>query len=144
MWLLIELGRHVNHGEMMNSIDFGGYRSEVKVTMGIMSTVGCAGMLRFALLYLRLLLDHTFVTITVHWSICSGTSAASVMLWPQFLILNESFPECHAFPIYHRMTATRAPERTHAVPGLHPYRVVSNLDRILLWRSVATLNFYTN
>ena len=44
----------VNHGERMNSIDFGGHMSKVKVTMDIwwLTNVGCAGMLRFALLYL--------------------------------------------------------------------------------------------
>ena len=31
----IELGRHVNHGEAINSIDFGGHRSKLKVRMGI-------------------------------------------------------------------------------------------------------------
>ena len=35
MCLLNELGRHVKHGERMKSIDFGGYRSKVKVMMGI-------------------------------------------------------------------------------------------------------------
>ena len=29
----VKLGRHVNHGEKMNPIDFGGQRSKVKVTM---------------------------------------------------------------------------------------------------------------
>ena len=31
----VKLGRHVNHGEGMDSIDFGGQRSKVKVTMDI-------------------------------------------------------------------------------------------------------------
>ena len=31
----VKLGRHVNHDEKMNPIDFGGQRSEVKVTMNI-------------------------------------------------------------------------------------------------------------
>ena len=31
----VKLGRHINHGEMMNPIDFGGLRSKVKVTMDI-------------------------------------------------------------------------------------------------------------
>ena len=31
----VKLGRHVNHDERMNPIDFGGQRSKVKVTMGI-------------------------------------------------------------------------------------------------------------
>ena len=31
----VKLGRHVNHGERMNPIDFGGQRSKVKVTMDI-------------------------------------------------------------------------------------------------------------
>ena len=30
-----KLGKHVNHGERMNSIDFGGHRSKLKVRMGI-------------------------------------------------------------------------------------------------------------
>ena len=39
---------------MVNPIDFGGHRSKVKVRMVIIDNVGCAGMLRFALLYLYL------------------------------------------------------------------------------------------
>ena len=35
MCFFIKLGRHVNHGERMNPIDFGGQRSKVKVTMDI-------------------------------------------------------------------------------------------------------------
>ena len=35
MCFLIKLGRHVNHDERMNPIDFGGQRSKVKVTMDI-------------------------------------------------------------------------------------------------------------
>ena len=35
MCFLIKLGRHVNHGERMDPIDFGGQRSKVKVTMDI-------------------------------------------------------------------------------------------------------------
>ena len=35
MRFLIKLGRHVNHGERMNPIDFEGQRSKVKVTMDI-------------------------------------------------------------------------------------------------------------
>ena len=35
MDFLIKLGRHVNHGERMNLIDFEGQRSKVKVTMDI-------------------------------------------------------------------------------------------------------------
>ena len=31
----VKLGRHVNHDERMNPIDFGGLRSKVKVTMDI-------------------------------------------------------------------------------------------------------------
>ena len=31
----VKLGRHINHDERMNSIDFGGQRSNVKVTMDI-------------------------------------------------------------------------------------------------------------
>ena len=31
----VKLGRHVNHDERMNPIDFGGQRSKVKVTMDI-------------------------------------------------------------------------------------------------------------
>ena len=54
--IFIELCRHVSHGKRMNSIDFGGHMSKVKVMMGIwwLTNVGCAGMLRFALLYLFL------------------------------------------------------------------------------------------
>ena len=35
MYFFIKLGRHVNHDERMDSIDFGGQRSKVKVTMDI-------------------------------------------------------------------------------------------------------------
>ena len=35
MNFFIKLGRHVNHGERLNPIDFGGQRSKVKVTMDI-------------------------------------------------------------------------------------------------------------
>ena len=35
MYLFIKLGRHVNHGERMDPIDFGGQRSKVEVTMDI-------------------------------------------------------------------------------------------------------------
>ena len=35
MCFLIKLGRHVNHVERMNPIDFEGQRSKVKVTMDI-------------------------------------------------------------------------------------------------------------
>ena len=35
MYFLIKLGRHVNHDERMDPIDFGGQRSKVKVTMDI-------------------------------------------------------------------------------------------------------------
>ena len=35
MCFLIKLGTHVSHGERMNPIDFGGQRSNVKVTMDI-------------------------------------------------------------------------------------------------------------
>ena len=35
MYFFIKLGRHVNHGERMDPIDFGGQRSKVKVTMNI-------------------------------------------------------------------------------------------------------------
>ena len=31
----VKLGRHVNHDERMNPINFGGQRSKVKVTMNI-------------------------------------------------------------------------------------------------------------
>ena len=34
MCFFIKLGRHVNHGERMNYIDFGYHRSKVKITMG--------------------------------------------------------------------------------------------------------------
>ena len=43
MCLFIELDRHVNHCERMNSIDFGGYRSKVKVMMGIIDKCGVRG-----------------------------------------------------------------------------------------------------
>ena len=33
MCFLIKLGRHVNYGERINPIDFGGQRSKVKVTI---------------------------------------------------------------------------------------------------------------
>ena len=33
MCFLIKLGRHVSHGERMNTIDFVGQRSQVKVTL---------------------------------------------------------------------------------------------------------------
>ena len=33
--LFVKLGRHVNHDERMDPIDFGGQRSKVKVTMDI-------------------------------------------------------------------------------------------------------------
>ena len=35
MYFFIKLGRHVNHGERMDPIDFGGQGSKVKVTMDI-------------------------------------------------------------------------------------------------------------
>ena len=35
MYFLIKLGRHVNHDERMDPINFGGQRSKVKVTMDI-------------------------------------------------------------------------------------------------------------
>ena len=35
MCLFIKLGRHVHYDERMNSIDFGGQRSKVKVTIHI-------------------------------------------------------------------------------------------------------------
>ena len=35
MYFLIKLSRHVNHGERMNPIDFGGQSSKVKVTIDI-------------------------------------------------------------------------------------------------------------
>ena len=35
MYFFTKLGRHVNHGERMDTIDFGGQRSKVKVTMDI-------------------------------------------------------------------------------------------------------------
>ena len=34
-YFFVKLGRHVNHDERMNPIDFGGQRSKVKVTMDI-------------------------------------------------------------------------------------------------------------
>ena len=33
--VFVKLGRHVNHDERMNPIDFGGQRSKVKITMYI-------------------------------------------------------------------------------------------------------------
>ena len=35
MCFFVKLGRHVNHDERMNSIDFGGRKSKVKVTIEI-------------------------------------------------------------------------------------------------------------
>ena len=35
VYFLIKLGRHVNHDERMDPINFGGQRSKVKVTMDI-------------------------------------------------------------------------------------------------------------
>ena len=35
MDFFIKLGRHVNHGERINPINFGGQRSKVNVTMDI-------------------------------------------------------------------------------------------------------------
>ena len=34
-YFFVKLGRHLNHDKRMNSIDFGGQRSKVKVTMDI-------------------------------------------------------------------------------------------------------------
>ena len=34
-YFLVKLGRHVNHDERMNPVDFGGHKSKVKVTMDI-------------------------------------------------------------------------------------------------------------
>ena len=34
-YFFVRLGKHVNHNEMMNPIDFGGQRSKVKVTIDI-------------------------------------------------------------------------------------------------------------
>ena len=38
MYFFITLGRHVNYGERMDPIDFGGQRSKVKVTIDIYGT----------------------------------------------------------------------------------------------------------
>ena len=35
MYFFVKLGRHVNHGERIDPIDFEGQRSKVKVTMDI-------------------------------------------------------------------------------------------------------------
>ena len=43
MCFFIELGRHVNHGERINSIDFGGNWSKVKVLMDIIDKCGVRG-----------------------------------------------------------------------------------------------------
>ena len=43
MCLFILLDRHLNHGEKMTSIDFEGYRSKEKVTMGIIDKCGVRG-----------------------------------------------------------------------------------------------------
>ena len=69
MCLFIELGKHVYHGERMNSIDFGCYRSKVKVTMTmcIIDKRGCAGMLRFALLYFLGILLATSWSLWCHF-----------------------------------------------------------------------------
>ena len=45
---------------MVNPIDFGGHSSKVKVMMGSLTNVGCAGMLRFALLYFNINLNCFF------------------------------------------------------------------------------------
>ena len=42
MYFFITLGRHVNYGERMDPIDFGGQRSKVKVTIDIYGT-RCGG-----------------------------------------------------------------------------------------------------
>ena len=34
-YFFVKLGRHVNHDERMNPVDFGGHKSKVKVTMDI-------------------------------------------------------------------------------------------------------------
>ena len=43
MCFFIKLARYVNHCERMNSIDFGGNRSKLKVTMGIIDKCGVLG-----------------------------------------------------------------------------------------------------
>ena len=40
---IIKLGRHVNHGGRMNSVDFGDHRSKVKVTMCVIDKCGMRG-----------------------------------------------------------------------------------------------------
>ena len=34
-YFFVKLGRHVNHDERINPVDFGGHKSKVKVTMDI-------------------------------------------------------------------------------------------------------------
>ena len=43
MCFFIKLGRHVSHGERMNSIDFRGHRSKMKVLRGIIDKCGVCG-----------------------------------------------------------------------------------------------------
>ena len=43
MFFFIKLARHVNHDERMNSIDFGGHRSKMKVRIGIIDKCGMRG-----------------------------------------------------------------------------------------------------
>ena len=43
MCFFVKLDRHVNHGDRMNSIDFGSHKSEVKATMGIIYKCGVRG-----------------------------------------------------------------------------------------------------
>ena len=62
---LIKLGRHVNHGKP--------YCSTVKVTKGIILTnVGCAGMLRFAFLYLFLVPFCSQIFMPPAWKVRQG------------------------------------------------------------------------
>ena len=53
--IFIKLGRHVNYGELMNSIEFVGQRGRSR--WASLNNVECAVMLRFALLYFYLDLE---------------------------------------------------------------------------------------
>ena len=71
MCFFIKLGIHVKHGEMINSVDFGGHRAKLKVRMGIIDK---CEMLRFALLYLKRMYDYVvyFLLQNEEWSMKSN------------------------------------------------------------------------
>ena len=58
MCFFIELGRHVNHGERMNSITFGGHLSKLKVKMGVIDKCGVCGD---AMLCVVIFLFYSFI-----------------------------------------------------------------------------------